>query len=221
MVGVLGWAQFTVPNVHPQESKAPIPTITFTQSWPDATPPYYSVVVSNDGRSAYHSTAKAENDGDPYDVKFVMSDANLAKVLRLAKELNFFEGNFDYKKSRIAFTGTKTLQYQEGKTVHATSYNWSDNVKVQQLTSLFQGISETIELGRLISEKYRFDKLGVDAELKKLESAAKGGRLEEIQAIEPILSKIAKDSSVMNISRRRAEFVLSKIPKGTAVQSQL
>jgi hypothetical protein len=204
-----GMAQ-QVPNVNPGEPVSEIPTVTFSQSWADAVPPYYSIAVSNDGRVAYHSTPKAENQGEPYDLKFVMSDVNLAKVLRLTKELNFFNGNFDYKKSKIAFTGTKLLRYEEGKRLHETSYNWSDNVRVQELTTLFQGISETVELGRLVSEKYKFDKLGVDAELKKLESAAKSGRLEEVGAIQPILSKIAKDSSMMNISRRRAEFLLSR-----------
>jgi hypothetical protein len=218
---ISGLAQLETPRISPSESTSPAPTITFTQSWAEATPPYYSIVVSNDGQAAYHSSSKAENLGEPYDVRFVMSDANLPKVVRLAKELNFFDGNFDYKKNKIAFTGAKTLQYKDGKAVHATSYNWSDNINVQQLTALFQGISETIELGRLIGEKYRFDKLGVDAEMKKMEAAAKAGRLEELQAIEPILTKIAKDPSMMNITRRRAEFLLSKIPKVGVVQGRL
>jgi hypothetical protein len=91
---------------------------------------------------------------------------------------------------------------------------------MQEITKIFQNISETIELGRSIADKYRFDKLGVDAEMKKLEQAAKDDRTAELQAISPILTKIAKDPGMMNITRRRAEFLLAKIPKSAKISGQ-
>jgi len=56
--------------------------------------------------------------------------------------------------------------------------------------------------------------------LKKLEQAAKDDRTAELQSIQPILSKIAKDSNMMNITRRRAEFLLAKIPQTAQVNGQ-
>jgi hypothetical protein len=141
-------------------------------------------------------------------------------VFQVADQLKHFNGNWDYKKGRIAFTGTKTLSFKDAGNGYSTTYNWSDNVQIQQLTALFQSISETIELGRKLADTYRFDKLGVDAVLKSMEEAAKSNQLAEIQAVQPILSKLAKDSSLMNISRRRAEFLLSKISKGAALAGQ-
>ena len=75
-------------------------------------------------------------------------------------------------------------------------------------------------MGRSIADKYRFDKLGVDSELRKLEQATRDQRTAELQAIEPILSRIAKDSGMMNITRRRAEALLAKIPKTARVNGQ-
>lgn len=209
------------PPISPGDATNPVPTITFSQNWPEAIPPFYSIAIAANGQASYQATPKANNEGDPYLVKFEASAETKAKLFDLAKALNHFNGNWNYKKNRIAFTGDKTLTYKNGIEEYRTTYNWSDNLQIQKITSIFQGISETVELGRLLTEKYRFDKLGVDAELKKLESAAKAGRLEEIQAIQPILSKIAKDSSMMNITRRRAEFLLSKIQKAAVVQGQL
>jgi hypothetical protein len=214
-------AQNAVHGLSPDDAAAAQagPVVTFTQDWPAATPPYFSVAVSSMGRVAYQSSPKA-NTGDLYELKFTMSPENQKLVFQVADQLKHFNGNWDYKKGRIAFTGTKTLSFKDAGNGYSTTYNWSDNVQIQQLTALFQSISETIELGRKLADTYRFDKLGVDAVLKSMEEAAKSNQLAEIQAVQPILSKLAKDSSLMNISRRRAEFLLSKISKGAALAGQ-
>ena len=196
------------------------PIVVFSQAWPDAMPPYYSVAIDSTGRTTYYSAPKSANSGDPYTTKFTLSPEAQKRVFDLARQLKFFQGNFEYKKSKIAFTGTKTLYFVNGKEEHQTSYNWSDNLAIQQLTKLFQDISETVEIGRVISEKYRFDKLGVDAEMKKLEQASKDDRVAELQAIQPILTRIANDTGMMNITRRRADALLAKIPPAARVNGQ-
>lgn len=221
LLSLAATAQNAEPNLSPDDATAAQagPVVTFTQSWPAATPAFFSVAVSATGRVAYQSSAK-EQTGDPYALKFTMSPENQKLVFHVADQLKHFNGNWDYKKGKIAFTGTKTLAFKNADQAFTTTYNWSDNVQIQQLTTLFQSISETIELGRKLADTYRFDKLGVDAVLKSMEEAAKNNQLAEIQAVQPILSKLAKDSSLMNISRRRAEFLLSKIPKDAAVAGQ-
>jgi hypothetical protein len=216
------FAQASNPSPEPPTASADSvpPIITFQQVWDQALPPYFSVGVDGAGKATYHSSPQANNTGDPYDLKFNLSEEAKTKIFDLAKQLKFFQGDFDYKKSRIAFTGTKTLRFKNGKEEHQTSYNWSDNLSMQEITKIFQNISETIELGRSISDKYRFDKLGVDAEMKKLEQAAKDDRTAELQAISPILTKIAKDPGMMNITRRRAESLLAKIPKSAKISGQ-
>ena len=205
------------PSVPPD---AVSPVVIFSQTWPEAIPPFYSVVVDGSGRTTYHSTPSKPDSGNPYDLQFVISEQTRGKIFDLAKQLNYFQGNFDYRKSRIAFTGKKTLKFQNGKAEHETSYNWSDNLALQDLTKIFQNMSETIELGRALADKYRFDKLGVDAEMRKLEEATKDERTVELQAIQPILSRIAKDPGMMNITRHRAELLLAKIPKSAKVDVQ-
>jgi hypothetical protein len=216
------FAQADEPRPEPptaQPTEVP-PIITFTQAWPDAIPPYYAIAVDGSGRTTYHSTPSAPQSGNPYDVKFVLSETTRTRIFDLAKQMNFFRGNFDYRKSRIAFTGTKTLKFQNGKEEQQTSYNWSDNLAMQEITKIFQNMSETIELGRAVADKYRYDRLGVDSEMKKLEQATKDDRTAELQAIEPILSRIAKDPGMMNITRHRAELLLAKIPKSAKINDQ-
>jgi hypothetical protein len=211
-------AQDAQPHLEPGQTAVQTPpVVSFSLNFPQLAPPFYNIAIESSGRAEYKSTPKPQNEGDPYQVKFVASEATRTRLFELARQLNFFRGNYEYTKSKVAFTGTKTLTFRNGSEEHSTTYNWSDNPLVQEITAIFQNIEETIELGHQLEDKYRFDKLGVDAVLKNLESEAKDNRLAEIQAIQPILTRVAKDGTLMNISRRRAEFLLSKIPKEAAV----
>ncbi|MGZ4788737.1 MAG: hypothetical protein ACXVZX_09470, partial [Terriglobales bacterium] len=207
-------AQDAEPHLEPDQTpeKTP-PIITFTLNFPEFKPPFYNISVESSGRSEYKSTPQPNNVGDPYLLKFVMSEPARTRLFEAARQLNFFRGNFEYTKSKVAFTGTKTLTFKNAKEEHETTYTWSDNPMIQEITTTFQNISETIELGRQLEDKYRYDKLGVDAILKVMEQEAKDKRLIELQAIQPILTRVAKDPTLMNISRRRAEFLLTKVPK--------
>ena len=220
LISITCVAQSAAPPVDPKVPDTPVPTITFSLNWPEALPPFFSVVVEGNGRVAYQSSPKPNNQGDPYLVKFTASPEMQKKLFDTAEQLKHFNGDWDYKKNRVAFTGTKTLTFKNGEQEFHTTYNYSDNIQIQQVTAIFMGISETVEFGRKLAETYKFDKIGVDAVLKNMEQAAKDGRMEELQAIQPILSKIAKDTGMMNISRRRAEFLLSKMPTGASVGGQ-
>lgn len=211
-------AQNAQPHLEPgQTADQKPPVISFSCNFPQLTPPFYNIAIESSGRAEYKSTPKPRNEGDPYELKFLASETTRARLFELARQLNYFQGNYEYGKGKVAFTGDKTLTYRNGAGEHSTTYNWSDNLLVQEITTLFQNMEETIELGHQLEDKYRFDKLGVDAVLKTMESEAKDNRLGEIQAIQPILNRVAKDPNLMNISRRRAEFLLSKIPKEAAV----
>jgi hypothetical protein len=138
---------------------------------------------------------------------FTASEGTKLRVFELARSVNYFQGEFEYK-GNIAKTGTKTLTYRKGKNESQLVINYSSNSQLMQLISMFQNISNTMELGRKLAFQIRFDKLGVDATLKRMEDLDKQGLLLELQAIEPVLKQIATDRSFMNIARQRAQRLL-------------
>jgi hypothetical protein len=79
---------------------------------------------------------------------------------------------------------------------------------VQELSRLFVAIANTLDYGRKLSFQYRFDKLGMDARLKELEDIRADHHVEELNAIAPILRKIANDPDMMHISRQTAQQLL-------------
>lgn len=209
-------AQDSNPRLNPNEAGQPEktpPEVSFTLDFAQSNPPFYNIAIDADGRAEYKATPMPKNQGDPYEVKFVATEPTRTRVFELARQLNDFQGSFEYNKSKVAFTGTKTLAFKNAGAEHQTTYNWSDNPQIQEITTIFQNIAETMNLGRQLEDKYRFDKLGVDAILRIMDQEATENHLGELQVLQPILSRIAKDPGMMNISRRRAESLLSKMAK--------
>ncbi len=195
-------------------------TVVFEFDLPGATPGHYAITVDSMGRAAYRSEPLASDKvpGDPFLQSFMISNATRDRIFDLAKELDYFEkGDFDFK-GKVANMGAKTLLFRDAGREYRSTYNYTTNPKVQELTKLFQGISTTLEYVRRLQRLHRFEPLGLDAELKKLETEEKAGRLQEAQLLEPVLSSIAANHSVMNMTRRRAETVLARI--GTKDQAK-
>ncbi len=210
------------------ERNPALPTITFMFELAGGTPSHYSISVDSTSRAAYTSDSPEQQNlqftpgkassGAPYIERFTISESTRERIFDIAQKLNYFNGSFDYTKTRVANTGAKTLIYADPTRHFQTNYNWSQNQQLMGLTRLFQGISTTIEFGRRLQRELRFDKLALDSELKQLQDVASHNDALELQIIVPTLEKIARDSSVMHIARKRAQSLLAKIPgaAGTA-----
>jgi len=187
------------------------PTISFDLFWEAATPQSYTITVESSGKASYVSrnpTRQEEGSSYPdYAMEFTISPATRDRIFLLAKAVDYFHGNFDYK-HKVANTGRKTLTYTDPTRHFQTTYNYSENKDIEQITRIFQGISNTIEHGRRLQFKRRFDKLGLEKELKGMEEIASEGYLAEVQIIAPILQNIVNDSSVLHIARQRAQRLL-------------
>lgn len=177
----------------------------------------YSILVRSDGKAHFDGDPNPSESGvsDPFQQDFILSSANQQKIFDLARRVNYFRGNFDFQKSKIAQTGQKTLAYQSADAHGSATYNWSENKDIQELTRLFQSIATTLDYGCKLAFQYRFDKLGMDKRIRELEQLQAEGNVEELGAIEPILRKIADDPNLMHISRQSAKHLLKIAATGT------
>ena len=201
-----------LPAVAQQPAAPAQPAVTFDFDWGQGIPwQTYSITVRADGNTHFQGTPapdEAGGDTDPFQQDFTMSEVNRSKIFDLAKKLNYFQSDFDSHLKRIAQTGSKTLAYTSATAHGSTTYNWSPNTDVQELTRLFLAIANTLDYGRKLSFQYRFDKLGIEARLKELEGMRADHHVEELNAIAPILLKIADDPDMMHISRQAAQQLL-------------
>ncbi|HZS28972.1 MAG TPA: hypothetical protein VFB76_17215 [Candidatus Angelobacter sp.] len=204
------------PTQNPAQNPT-IPTITYERLWDAYTPQDINITVEQTGRARYISTnplkTPDEKQTNPdYTLEFTMSERTRQKLFRDAKEANYFHGDFSYKKHPVASTGKKTLTYADQDRHYQTTFDYSDNKAISEISDILQGISYTLEHGRKLQYLHRFDKLGLEDELKGMEEAAKTENLQELQLIAPTLKSIADDTAVLNIARERAKRLLQKIP---------
>jgi hypothetical protein len=194
-------------------------TVTFSLNFPGSDPDYFSISVQSDGHAGYQSSDKVSSDSDDretYQTEFVLSDATRTQIFELAARARYFSGKVDSGNKKLAFTGTKKLSYTDAQKNFTADYNYSSEPAVQQLTSLFQGISATMEFGRRLAYYHHYQKLALDEELRHMEAQASAGELGELQAVKPILQSIYDDPSVINIVRARAERIVEMDNRNSA-----
>jgi len=194
------------------QNSAAVPSITFNRLWSSFTPQSVTMTVSANGAGEYRSRnpEKSGDDVDDFQTDFTVSPACRDKLFRYAKEAGYFDGDFTFKKHVVASTGKKTLSYSDPARHFSTTYDYSENKAIQEITNILAGTSATIEHGRKLQFLHRFDKLGLEEELKGMEAAMESHNLAELQIIRPTLESIAADSAVLNIARQRAKRLLAK-----------
>ncbi len=189
-------------------------TVTFSLDFPGSDPEHYSIAIQSDGHAKYESRSKAASAGDPeaYQMEFSITDAIRARIFDLAARAHYFSGKIDSGNKKLAFSGAKKLSYSDGQRSSSADYNYSPQPPVQQLTTVFQSISATLEFGRRLAYDHRYQKLALDEESKHMEDQAKSGELAELQTIKPILQAIYDDPSVINVVRARVQRIMEVAP---------
>jgi hypothetical protein len=188
-------------------------SVAFTFDFPGSEPEHYVISVSSGGHAKYSSDGKLNpqsETSDPFQLDFTISQPVRTHIFDLAKRAHYFEGEVESKKKGLALTGVKTLAYKDAQRSTQASYNYSRISEVQELTTLFQNLSMTLEFGRRLEYYHRYQKLALDDELKRMEEISKQNGLEELSAVAPILQQIANDSSVINPVRVRAQRLLAR-----------
>ncbi len=196
-----------MPQVAPNPTS---PQVTFSLDFPQSNPAHYAITVDATGDSTYECTATIAEGAEPqpYRSVFQISVASRQKIFELARQAKYFAGKIDSGSDKLAFTGAKVLSYQDGSRSNTARYNYSSLQPVRDLTTLFQGIAGTLEYGRRLEYFHHYQKLALDGELKRMDAQARSNELFELQAVGPVLQKIADDATVINVVRARAKDLL-------------
>jgi hypothetical protein len=195
---------------------ASLPRISLVFDHPQVAPNHFEIVVDSAGNGSYSSHSEVNPEAsdwlrnEDFERTIALSPATRDRIFELAKAARYFNGEFDYTKSRVAFTGKKTLSYTDGKQAHSTTYNWSENQAIEELDTIFVGISSTLETGWRLQRQLQHEKLALNSELASLEQSTKRSKGRELQLIADVLQQIAGDESVMGVARRRAERLLQQ-----------
>ena len=198
------------------QSAAPA-AVTFTIDFPTSQPEHYSIRVQSDGLARYQSKGRRSPDSDEtdseedsFDLDFTVAAETRQRIFELAAKAGYFQKDVDSHHKDLAFTGKKTLAYKDARRSGEATYNYSLKPAVQDMTSLMQSLSATLEFGHRLQYDHQYQKLALDEELKRMENLARNHELIEVAAIQPILDQIIADQSVINVTRARAERLLER-----------
>ncbi len=193
---------------------APSPAaVTFTLDFPASQPEHYAIRVQSDGSAHYQSSGRLSADSDQtdsFDLGFTVGAETRQRIFELAAKAGYFQKDVDSHHKGIAFTGKKTLNYKDARRSGESTYNYSSNPAVQDLTNLFQNLSATLEFGHRLQYDRQYQKLALDEELRRMEEMESSHQLVEVAAIQPILDQIVADPSVINVTRARAQRLLER-----------
>lgn len=187
--------------------------------------PHFELSIGEDGRGTYRAEELVTSPGQtgpaaaglpPTHVErsITISPATSAKIFETARAQKLFQVPCASKAKHIADTGMKTLTYQGADGTGSCVYNYTEIKTIAALTDTMLGIAQTLDEGRILEFKRRYDHLGLDAELGSLSKQNEEGRAIELGTISSLLEQLAGDPEMMDRVRSRATRLLELAGNG-------
>ena len=176
---------------------ADVPRISYTKIFPGSDPAYMATTIDRNGAVTYRETKDEEPE------MFQMEADAVKAVFDLADKLDHFKRPLE-SGLKVAKTGDKTFRWENGAEASETKFNYSLDENAKTLQDWFERISESERALMLLRRNIRFDKLGVnDAELR-IDAAWTQKRLVGREQFLPLLDRVAKNETFINLARERA-----------------
>ncbi|MDQ6701374.1 MAG: hypothetical protein M3Z36_14440, partial [Acidobacteriota bacterium] len=174
------------------------PAVYFSKSFPGSVPAFISIKIDQSGAAEYSEDPKDENP-----LRFQIAAADVNEIFSLADKLGKFTRPLE-SPAKVAKMGLKTFGFEKGSEKHEVKFNYSEDADARLLQDWFEKISETEQNLILLERAAKYDKLGVNKALLQLEMSMDRKRLVAPNQMLPMLDRIAKNESFLNMARSRA-----------------
>ena len=172
--------------------------IVYTKVFPGSNPAYVKITVTQAGALTYQEEAN-----EPEPDKAQLDAAATLAIFDLAGKLGHFKTKLE-SGLKVARTGDKTYRWEEGDSAFETKYNHSNDENARALQEWFEHISESQRLLADLERTYKYDRLGVNEIVLRLDTAWQQKRVVAAAQFIPILDRIAKNESLLNMARDKA-----------------
>lgn len=177
----------------------------FSKSFPGSSPAYVAISVDQSGAGDYKEAADDDNP-----LKFQLSAADTAEMFGLADKLDRFKRPLE-SPLKVAQMGMKTFRFEEGGKSTEVKFNFSEDLDARLLTDWFERISETGQNYYALERAVKYDKLGVNQALLQFNIAMDKKRVVSPQLFLPMLDRVAKNATYLNMARTRAANLADSI----------
>lgn len=173
-------------------------TIFYSKNFPKSKPEYMEILLESTGDAIYKESAE-----DDQPVKFKLLPEEVKAVWELAAKVNWFQRKLE-SGLPVARMGEKSYRYTNGPVKNEISFNYTQDLDAQALQDWFEKMVETVNLYFDLERTAKFERLGVDRALLHLEAAWDKKRLLCLELYYPLLNRIIKNDSYLNMARDRA-----------------
>lgn len=180
-------------------------TITFLKTFPGSKPEYVEITLKADGEAVYK---EAVDDERPQ--PFKLHEEETKTVFLLAEKLDYFKRQLE-SGLPVARMGDKTLRWQQGTQHHEAKFNYSTDLDAQTMQDWFERMSESVNLLFDLERTAKFEPLGVNQSLLRLEAAYDKKRLLGFEMYYPLLNRVIKNDKYLNMARERATRLLENL----------
>ena len=186
------------------------PRLIYSKSFPGSNPPWFEITIEENGAGLYKEDPKDE---DP--LKFQLTGAESSQLFGLADKLDHFSRPLE-SGLKVANMGMKTFRYEADGHAGEAKFNYSEDPDARALNDFFERIADT-ERGLIDLERaVRFDKLGANEAILRIESLRDQKRLVAPDQFLPLLDRVVKNETFMHMARDRAAALaewIRAIPK--------
>jgi hypothetical protein len=181
------------------------PRITYIKQFPGSSPAYIGITVERSGKTVYTEAPK-----DDFPLEFKLQSAEADEIFGLADKLDKFSRPLE-SGLKVANMGMKTFRFEDGAVKHEVKFNFSMDENAKALHDWFEKISESEQNYIRLEKTVKYDKLGVNQALLIFQSSWDRKRVVAPEQYLPLLDRVAKNDSYMNIARDRAAILADAI----------
>lgn len=174
------------------------PRIVYTKSFPGSTPPFVEITLERDGNGVYKESV---DDAQP--LKFALKRQEADEIFGLAEKLDRFKRPLE-SGLKVANMGIKSFRWVEGSAGPEVKFNYSQDLDARAIQDWFEKMTETEQHYINLERAVKFEKLGANQALLVMQAAMERSRLVALEQFLPLLDRVAKNQTYLNMARDRA-----------------
>ena len=153
-------------------------------------------------------------EGDPVNLDVVLKLSAIDHLLSLFVQADFFNESKNFVSPRkVADMGMKTVRFESGSRNREVVYNYTEDKALQEISNFFENLCSQERTLFELDLALKYDRLGIPKKLDELELSFSAKRIVAPERFAPILEKIYQDTTLINLARKEAKKLLSRIRK--------
>ncbi len=174
------------------------PRLFYSRTFPGSKPAYMEIRLLRDGTAEYR---EGPQEDDP--IVFRLSPAETDTVFALSDKLDHFGRELE-SGLKVARMGEKLMRWEKGAEKHEVKFNYTLDADGNALYDWFEKMCESALLYIDLERTAKYDTLGVNQAILRLEAAWDRRRLVGKEQYLKLLDRVANNERYINMARERA-----------------